>query len=62
MATLVTIALGLALAYGVLFGAFLVICHAIRREDGSGTLNGGAPSWTAQSVRSMTGWHRSRWA
>jgi hypothetical protein len=62
MATLVTIALGLALAYGVLLGAFLVICHAIRREDGSGTLNGGAPSWTAQSVRSMTGWHRSRWA
>jgi hypothetical protein len=62
MATLVTIALGLALAYGVLLGAFLVICHAIRREDGSGTLTGGAPSWTAQSARFMTGWHRSRWA
>lgn len=62
MATLVTIALGLALAYGVLLGAFLAICSGIRREDGSGTLTGGAPSWTARSARFMTGWHRSRWA
>ena len=62
MATLVTIALVLVLAYGVLFGAFLVICAAIRREDRIGTLAGRAPSWTAQSARSMTGWHRSRWA
>lgn len=62
MATLVTITLALVLAYGALFGAFLVICSGIRREDGSGTLSGGAPSRTAQSARSMTGWHRSRWA
>jgi hypothetical protein len=62
MATLVTIALALALAYGVLFGAFIMICSAIRHEDRVGTLVGRAPSRTAQSARFMTGWHRSRWA
>jgi hypothetical protein len=62
MGTVVTIALTLVLAYGILLGAFLAICSAIRREDRGGTLAGRAPSWTAQSARSMTGWHRSRWA
>lgn len=62
MATLLTIALALVLAYGILFGAFLAICSAIRHEDRVGTLAGKAPNWTAQSARSMTGWHRSRWA
>ena len=42
MASLVTIAIALSVAYGVLFGAFLAISCAIRREDKVGTLTGHA--------------------
>lgn len=62
MATLLTFVIALAAAYGVLFGAFLAISFAIRREDKVGTLTGRAPSRTCQSARSMTGWHRTHWA
>jgi hypothetical protein len=62
MASLVTIAIALSVAYGVLFGAFLAISFAIRREDNIGTLTGHAPSRACRSARIMTGWHRSRWA
>lgn len=62
MASLVTIAIALSVAYGVLFGAFLVISFAIRREDSTGSLTGQAPNRTCRSARHMTGWHRGRWA
>lgn len=61
MTSLVTIAIALSAAYGVLFGAFLAISFAIRREDGVGSLAGQAPSRACRSARLMTGWHRSRW-
>lgn len=68
MSTLITITL--ALAYGAVFGAFLAISFAIRREDkrrslawgADGMLAGGAGGRTEQSARSITGWHRARWA
>ncbi len=62
MASLVPFAIALSVASGVLFGAFLAISFAIRREDKVGTLTGRAPSRACQSARSMTGWHRARWA
>lgn len=61
MAALVTIAIALLVSYGVLFGVFIVISFAIRREDKAGTLTGRAPSLTCQGARLMTGWRRSRW-
>jgi hypothetical protein len=62
MASLVTIAIALSAVSGVLFGAFVTISFAIRREDNVGTLTGRAPSRVCQGARLMTGWHRSRWA
>jgi hypothetical protein len=61
MTSLVTIAIALSVAYGVLFGAFLAISFAIRREDSVGSLTGQAPSRACRSARFMTGWHRARW-
>lgn len=61
MSSLVAIAIALFVAYAVLFGAFLAISFAIRREDGSGSLTGRAPNRTCQSARFMTGWHGSHW-
>jgi hypothetical protein len=61
MISLVTIALVLALA-GTFVGAFVRISLAIVREDRNGTLAHGAPGWAEQSARSITGWHRARWA
>jgi hypothetical protein len=62
MASLVMIVIALFVTYGVLFGVFLAISFAIRREDTSGSLTGQAPNRTCRSARFMTGWHRSRWA
>jgi hypothetical protein len=62
MASLVTIAIVLSVACGVLFGAFVAISFAIRREDNIGTLAGCAPSRVCRGARLVTGWHRSRWA
>jgi hypothetical protein len=61
MASFVTIAIALFVAYCVLFGAFFAISFTIRREDSLGTLTGRAPSWVCQSARHIAGWHRSRW-
>lgn len=62
MSSLVAIALALVLAlYGVVFGAFLTISFAIRREDRRGSLAWDAGGMTEQSARSITGWHRARW-
>ncbi len=62
MPSLITIAVVLALTYGAVLGAFLTVSFAIRREDRRRTLSGGAPDWTAQSARFITGWQRARWA
>src|SRR5215471_15339607 len=48
-------------ALGILFGAFLAISFAIRREDKVGTLTGRAPSRACRSARYLTQWHRIRW-
>ena len=61
MASLVTIAIASSVAFGVLFGAFLAISFAIRREDRVGTLTGRAPSRACQSARQVAGFHRLRW-
>lgn len=61
MATFELIAIALAVAAAVLFGIFVVISLAIRREDRLGTLAGRAPSLTCRGARHMTGWHRTHW-
>lgn len=58
--TLIVFAAGTAVAFGILFGAFFAVCRAIRREDGSGTVTGQAPSRACQNVRHLTGLHSSR--
>lgn len=62
MSSLITIALVLALAYGAVFGAFLTLSFAIRREDKRRTLAWDAGGRAERSARSITGWHRARWA
>ena len=62
MSTLVVVTAGTAAAFGILFGAFLAIAFAIRREDVTGTLTGHAPSRACRSARFLTQWHRVRWA
>lgn len=57
MASLVLFAI-VAVAYGVVFGAFFAISFAIRREDRVGTLVGRAPSGTCKSARYVAGFHR----
>lgn len=61
MTSLITIAIILSVVSGVLFGAFLAISFAIKREDGVGSLTDQAPSRACRSARFMTGWHRARW-
>jgi hypothetical protein len=61
VATVEVIAIALVVAAAVLFGGFVAICLAIRREDRQGTLAGQAPSRTCRGVRHMTGWHRTDW-
>lgn len=61
VASLILIAIVVAVA-GVLFGAFLKICFAIRREDRTKwSLRHDAPSQAAQSARDLVGISSSRW-
>ena len=57
MASLVVLALVVAVV-GMVSGAFLKICLAIRREDRSGTLRWDAPNRSAQSARELVGFTR----
>jgi hypothetical protein len=61
VATFVLIAIGLFIACLVLFGGFIVISFAIRKEDSSGTIMGRAPSLKCWCARHMAGWHRTDW-
>jgi hypothetical protein len=61
MASIVWIAIGITIACGALFTAFLAISFAIRREDKVGTLTGHAPSRACESARHVAGFHRLRW-
>lgn len=55
MAALITIGIVMAMA-GVLLGAYLKICWAIRREDRrKGSLRFDAPSQSARSARILIG-------
>jgi hypothetical protein len=61
VASLILIAVVVAVA-GVLFGAFLKICFAIRREDRTKwSLRRDPPSQAAQSARDLVGISSSRW-
>jgi hypothetical protein len=61
MAALITIALVMAAA-GVVLGAYVEICSAIRREDRKKwSLRRKAPNQSAQSARDLTGISSSRW-
>jgi len=61
MAALITIAFVVAAA-GVVFGAYIKICLAIRREDRSkGSLRFDAPNQSAQTARAVVGITSSRW-
>jgi hypothetical protein len=61
MAGLVVITL-VIIAMGACLGALLKISFAIRREDRSrGSLRLGAPSYSAQTARTMVGLSSSRW-
>ena len=61
MAALITIALVMAAA-GVVLGAYVKICFAIRREDRKKwSLRRKAPNQSAQSARDLTGISSSRW-
>lgn len=55
MASIMWITIGITVAYGIVFGAFLAISFAIRREDKVGTLAGRAPNRACQSARHVAG-------
>lgn len=61
MAEFITFAIALAITCGVLFGAFLAISFAIRREDNRGSLATPAPTRACRNARHVTGFHRLRW-
>ena len=61
MAALITIAIIVAVT-GAVFGAFIKICLAIRRDDRTKwSLRRDAPSQAAQSARDLVGISNSRW-
>jgi hypothetical protein len=61
MAALITIAVITALA-GIVFGAYIKICFAIRGEDRTKwSLRSAAPSQSARSARTLVGMSSSRW-
>jgi hypothetical protein len=61
MAALVVVVL-IALAFGILFGGFLMISFAIRRDDHSlGSIRSEAPNHSARAARTLTGISGSRW-
>ena len=61
MAALITISIIVAMA-GVVFGAYLKICFAIRREDRKrGALRLDAPNRSARRSRDFVGISSSKW-
>jgi hypothetical protein len=61
VAALITLSIVIGIA-GVLVGAYLRICFAIRREDRSkGSLRFDPPSPSTQTARSFVGMNSSRW-
>ena len=60
MATLATLA-AVTILIGVCIGAYLKPSFAIRREDRSRTLRCDAPSYSAQTARTLVGFTSSRW-
>jgi hypothetical protein len=51
-----------ATAFGVLFGVFLRVSSAIKREDKApGSLRLDAPNRSAQTARALVGMSSSRW-
>ncbi len=60
MAALITIGIVVAVA-GVVFGAYLRICFAIRKEDRARSLPFDPPSSSAQTARALVGIDSSRW-
>jgi hypothetical protein len=61
MAALITIAIVVAVA-GVVCGAYLKICFAIRRDDRRrGALRRDAPNQSAQSARAVVGMNSFGW-
>jgi hypothetical protein len=61
MASVVVLVLT-AIAFGVLFGSFLVVSLAIRRDDHSlGSLRCDAPNHSARAARTLVGINSSRW-
>jgi hypothetical protein len=62
MAVLITIAIVMGLA-GVVFGAYIRVCLAIRREDRGAkwSLRSNAASQSARSARALVGLTSSRW-
>jgi len=61
MASLVVLLLA-AIAFGALFGGFLMISFAIRREDREkGSLRFDARSYSTKAARTLVGIKSSRW-
>jgi hypothetical protein len=61
MAAFITIAIVVAVA-GVLFGAYIKICLAIRREDRvKWSLRSDPPTSSTQTARTLVGIRGSRW-
>jgi hypothetical protein len=61
MAALITISVIVAVA-GIVFGAYLKICFAIRREDRTKwSLRLEAPNQSARSARNFVGISSSKW-
>ena len=61
MAALITIAIIMGVA-GVVCGAYLKICFAIRRDDQTrGALRIDAPNQSAQSARALVGMNNFGW-
>ena len=60
MAALIIIGIVMAVT-GVMFGAYLKICFAIRKEDRARSLPFDAPNSAAQTARSVVGINGSRW-
>jgi len=62
MAALIAVAVVMAVMAGVVLGAYIKICLAIRRDDKTyGSLRFEASDPSAQSARSLVGMTSSRW-
>ena len=62
MASVVVVLVLTAIAFGVLFGGFLMISLAIRRDDHSlGSLRFDAPNHSARTARTLVGLSSFHW-